>query len=147
MNRHVALLLLVTGAILAGACQPGPPSGCMEMGSSGDLRLTLCADPSPPYARETTQYRAILRDKESGQPIENGEGQIFADSRDGVKRYDALLPGQELGTYYAQLNYLTAGTWAAAIRFRRDSTQPLHEFHWQQDVREARDPAFPGDTL
>jgi hypothetical protein len=144
---HIARLLIVVGAVIIGACQPGPPSGCMEMGTSGDLRLTLCAEPSPPRARERIQYRAIVRDRESGQPIENGEGRIFADSRDGVKRWDVFLPGDELGTYYAQMNYLTAGNWSAGIQFRRDSTHPLVEFHWQQDVRPSREPAFPGDTL
>ena len=146
MKAHGARLLIPAAAIAVGACQPGPPSGCTEMGTSGDLRLTICADPSPPRARERIQYRAIIRDKDSGEPIENGEGQIYATSQDGVNRYDALLAGEELGTYYGELNFLTSGTWGVAIRFRRDSTTPLQVFDWQQDVHPSRDPAFPGDT-
>jgi hypothetical protein len=148
MNARIARLLVVAGAvIIATACEPGLPPNCMSKGTSGDLRLVLCSEPIFPYAREKTQYRAIIRDAESGEPIENGEGQIYATSRDGINRYDALLPGEEVGTYYGELNYLTAGQWGVAIRFRRDSTQPLWEFHWQQDVRSAREPAFPGDTI
>lgn len=146
MSTYLPRLVAAAGAMIVGACQPGPPTGCTEMGSAGDLRLTICASPSPPFAREKTQYRAIIRDKDSGEPIENGEGQIYASSRDGVNRYDALIQGAELGTYYGELNFLTAGTWGVAVRFRRDSTKPLHTFDWQQDVRPARDAAFPGDT-
>jgi hypothetical protein len=146
MKRHVARLLAVAGAMVIAACQPGLPIGCIEKGTSGDMRLTLCADPPFPYARERIQYRAIVRDKDSGEPIESGEGQIYVTSPDGVTRYDALVPGEELGTYYGELNYLTAGTWGAAVRFRRDSTKALFEWHWQQDVRSSRVPAFPGDT-
>ena len=146
MRWPVARLLAPAGAIVVGACQPGPPTGCTEMGTSGDLRLTICANPSPPLARQKTQYRAIIRDKDTGEPIESGEGQIYASSKDGVNRYDALLPGEQLGTYYGELNFVTAGTWGVAIRFRRDSTTPLHTFDWQQHVDPSRDPAFPGDT-
>jgi hypothetical protein len=117
------------------------------MGTSGDLRLTVCANPSPPVARQKVQYRAIIRDKDSGEPIENGEGQIYASSRDGVNRYDALLPGEQLGTYYGELSFVTSGTWGVAIRFRRDSTKPLQTFDWQQDVKPSREPVFPGDTV
>ena len=36
------------------------------------------------------------------------------------------------------MNYITAGDWAVAIQFRRDSTQKLERIDWMQDVHAAR---------
>jgi hypothetical protein len=146
MTAPLARILGVAVAVGAAACHPTTSPGCQEKGSAGDLRLTLCSEPAMPYAREEVRYRLIVRDRESGQPIENGEGRIFATSRDGVNRWDVFVAGEELGTYYAELRYLTAGTWAAAIQFRRDSTLPLERVDWMQDVLPSREAAFPGDT-
>jgi hypothetical protein len=79
-------------------------------------------------------YKVVVRDSKTGQPIEGGEGQIFASSRDGKDIWDSLVPGQELGTYYGTLNFITAGEWAVAVRFRRDSTKRLERLDWMQEV-------------
>jgi len=88
----------------------------------------------PPLAREKALYKVVVRDRESNQPVEQGEGQIFATSLDRVNTWDALTQGPELGTYYANLRFLTAGQWAVAIRFRPDSTKPLERIDWTQEV-------------
>ena len=67
-----------------------------------------------------------------------GRGQIFATSQDGIDAYDPLVKGQELGTYYATMQFITAGQWAVAIRFQRDSTRKLERMDWMQEVFPAR---------
>ena len=37
-----------------------------------DLTFRISSDPMPPRAREPILYKVVVRDKESGAPIENG---------------------------------------------------------------------------
>ena len=130
----------VAVALLIGVASCGPAPREAEFVARSDTFLfTITSEPIPPFAREPTLYKVIVRDKETRQPIEGGEGQIFATSQDGANTWDALLPGPELGSYYGTLRYVTSGTWAVAIRFRRDSTQALQRVDWTQDVLTARD--------
>ena len=49
--------------------------------------------------------------------------------------YNGLEPASELGTYKTTMNFVTAGLWAVAIQFRRDSTLPLQKTEqWTQEV-------------
>ena len=52
--------------------------------------------------------------------------------------YDGLERGPQPGTYFAKLNFLTAGEWAIGLQFRKDSTQKLDTMDWLQTVRNAR---------
>jgi hypothetical protein len=79
-----------------------------------------------------------VSDKETGEPIESGQGQIFATSSDGIDVFDPLVKGPELGTYYATMHFITAGQWAVAIRFQRDSTKKLERMDWMQEIFPAR---------
>jgi len=97
----------------------------------------------PPHARESITYKVIVRDRQTQQPIENGEGQIFANTRDGASTWDGFTNGPELGTYYGKLNFVIAGQWAMAIRFRRDSLHPLERVDWMQDVFNERPDSTP----
>ena len=119
------------------ACTPGPRD-LSHRGWTEDMEFRVLPDPAPPYARERITYKVVVRDSKTGQPIEGGEGQIFASSRDGKDIYDSLEPGPELGTYYGKLNFVTAGEWAVAIRFRRDSTKKLERLDWMQEVGASR---------
>lgn len=124
-------------AAVAAACQPGPRDLSMKF-LTGDMELRVLPDPVPPRARETVTYKVVVRDRETGEPIENGQGQIFATSQDQVDAYDPLVKGPELGTYYAKMHFITSGQWAIAIRFQRDSTKPLERMDWMQEVFPAR---------
>jgi hypothetical protein len=95
--------------------------------------------PVPPRAREQVRYKVVVRDRESRQPIETGEGRIFSSNRDEAKTWDGLRKGPEPGTYYGTLNYVTSGEWAIAIEFRRDSTSRLEKIEWMQEVLAARE--------
>ena len=135
--RRRRTLLAGAALVLAAACEPGPPVHELRL-SSESLQFIITADPSPPFAREATEYRVIVRDRETRQPIEGGQGQIYATSRDRANVYHPLGAGEELGSYYGRLNYVTAGEWAVAIRFRRDSLTRLETVEWYQEVRAAR---------
>jgi hypothetical protein len=129
--------VLILAATIVTACKSGPRDLSMPF-LTADMELRVLADPLPPRAREPIRYKVVVRDKETGEPIETGRGQIFATSQDGVDSYDPLVKGEELGTYYATMHYITSGQWAVAIRFQRDSTKPLERMDWMQEVFPAR---------
>jgi hypothetical protein len=110
---------------------------------STSYSFTIIPSHAPPYAREATLYKVVIRDRESRQPIETGEGQIYASNEERANTWDGFAKGAELGTYYGKLNFVTAGLWAVAIRFRRDSLHPLEKVEWMQDVLNERQPAVP----
>lgn len=131
---RIARLLAL--AVLVAACKPtgdGDKSDLRDW--TKDLAFRISTEPKPPRAREDILYKVVVRDKETGNPIEGGEGRIFATSRDGANTWDALTPGPEPGTYYGKLRYITAGDWAIAIQFRRDSLQVLQRIDWMQGVK------------
>jgi hypothetical protein len=134
--------LLSAAVALAVAC--GGETGPRPLRQITDSYLfTITPDQSPPYAREDILYKVLVRDRESRQPIDAGEGQIFANNRDGASTWDGLAKGPEIGTYYGKLNFVTSGDWAIAIRFRRDSTSKLERTDWMQDVLAERQPTTP----
>jgi hypothetical protein len=138
-----ARLLVVVAAVGLAACGPSSGARVSDIRGGETMALRISFDPSPAYAREKIQYRVVVQDRESGQPIENGWGQVYATSRDGKSVYDNLVAGTQLGAYFGSLNFLTSGTWAVAVRFRRDSLAPLETVEWMQEVHAERNPEFP----
>jgi hypothetical protein len=133
-------------ALTLGACAIAL-AGCQREARAPELRFwtdhfefRVSSEPVPPRARERVLYKVVVRDKDTKQPIEGGEGQIFGNNQDRQSAWDSFTPGPELGTYYATVRFITAGQWAMAIRFRRDSTKPLERMDWMQEVRNARGP-------
>jgi hypothetical protein len=110
---------------------------------SPTYRFTITSSQSPPHAREAILYKVVVRDRESSQPIETGEGQIYANNVERTSTWDGFAKAAELGTYYGKLNFVTAGTWAVAIRFRRDSVHALEKVEWVQEVFNERQAAVP----
>jgi hypothetical protein len=139
--RARVLASLVVAALTASGCQSGPRDLSMRL-LTEDMELRVLSDPVPPRAREPARYKVVVRDRETGEPIETGRGQIFATSQDQVDVYDPLVKGPELGTYYATMHFITSGQWAVAIRFQRDSTKPLERMDWMQEVFPARGEAI-----
>jgi hypothetical protein len=137
-----AAIVAVTLSAVQG-CRPSecaPPTLCQITKS---YHFTITPSEAPPYAREATLYKIVIRDRDSRQPIETGEGQIYASNVDRANTWDGFAKGAELGTYYGKLNYVTAGTWAVAIRFRRDSVSALETTEWMQDVLNERGGSNP----
>ena len=119
------------------SCGPSQPNTDIRMWTDS-LAFRISTDPLPPRANERIVYKVVVRDKKSGEPVEGGQGRIFAMSRDSARTWDALEPGPELGTYYATLRYITAGEWAIGLQFRRDTLHKIERMDWMQDVRAAR---------
>lgn len=136
--RLVAAVAAVTVAIVSGAC--GSPQGPPALRFwTDDIAYQVSTDPIPPHAREDVLFKVVVRDKASGQPIEGGEGRVYATSADGANVWDALTPGPQAGTYYGKLHFITAGNWAMGMQFRRDSTHgPIQKLDWRQEVSAAR---------
>lgn len=137
----IRIALRVAGlALLAvvAACGPSPSRPTDYRAMTDNYRLTVSSDPVPPHARERVLYKVSVKDKKTGQPITDGEGRIYAQSRDGVRTWDGLTPGPEVGTYYGTLRFITAGDWAIGIQFRRDSTAPLEKIDYMQAVANER---------
>ena len=135
--------LLVVMVLLAVACRPREDRERQLRLNSNSYAFTIVPSEAPPRARESTLYKVVVRDRKSRQPIETGEGQIFANNEAGAGTWDGFTKGAELGTYYGKLNFVTAELWAVAIRFRRDSLHPLEKVEWLQDVINERQPAVP----
>jgi hypothetical protein len=135
------LPVLLVAAVVAG-CAPQDPDAKLDTRLwTNDMAFRIRMTPRPPFAREDVIIRVVVTDKESGAPVENGEGRVYAMSRDSVNIYDGLERGPEPGTYYAKLRFVTAGEWAMGLQFRRDSTQNLQTMDdppWFQSVRNAR---------
>ena len=130
--RMRAAGLALASAIALG-CGPGPRAlDNRQWSDSFAFRITV--DPSPPRAIEDATYKIVVQDKKTGEPIETGEGRIFATSRDGANTDDGLAKAKEVGTYTGRLFFPTTGDWAVGLQFRRDSTQRLERVDWVQAV-------------
>jgi hypothetical protein len=116
-------LALLAGAVAA--CGPAEPPSTRAWTPSFEFRVTM--DPTPPHASEPTIFRVVVLDRETRQPIEGGEGQVFATSEDRVNRYDSFTPAPEAGTYTARITFVTAGDWKWNLRFRRDSLSAIEK--------------------
>ena len=128
-------------ALSAVACGDDRPPPLRQMSNS--YSYVISPDDVPPHARQDIHYVIQIFDRKTRQPIENGEGQLFASNNQGAKTWDGMTYGPEVGTYHAKLNYVIAGTWAVAIRFRRDSLRPLERIDWMQQVLDERPSSVP----
>ena len=139
MLRPLAFIAMVAGVL--GGCGPNPKATELRLWSD-NYAFRVTATPTPPLALEPIVYRIVVSDKKTGQPIETGEGRIFATSADRANSSDGLKKEKEVGTYSGRLFFATTGDWAAAIQFRRekDARMPLERVDWIQGVRPASEP-------
>jgi len=142
MRFVAARLILSLAATLLAGCGGDTGARASDIRGGQTMALRISFEPTPAAAREKIRYRVFVQDRDSGQPLENGWGQVYATSEDRKNVYDNLVPGAELGTYYGTLNFLTAGSWAVAVRFRRDSLSPLETVEWMQEIHGERNPEF-----
>jgi hypothetical protein len=139
MVRRIALLSLLMSALAS--CGTNPKATELRLWSD-TYAFRVKVDPMPPRALEPALYRVVIQDKKTGQPIEDGEGRIFATSADRANTNDGFKKEKEVGTYSARLFFATTGDWAAAIQFRREKNArlPLERVDWIQTVRPASEP-------
>ena len=131
-------LLVATLGVLVASVDCGPPRRPEIRQGSKSYLFNITSDPIPPYAREDVVYTVTVRDRESGQPIETGEGRIFANTIEGARTWDGFVKAPAVGTYKAKLRFVAAGQWAIGIQFHSDSTKPLEKTEWMQDVLQER---------
>lgn len=134
--------LLVAACILLAAC--GENKRATETrGWSDSYTFRVIPDMVPPKALEPIHFRVVVQDKKTGQPIETGEGRMFANSKDGAATNDGFTKEKEVGTYSAKLFFPVTGDWAIALQFRREKDPhiPLERIDWIQAVV---DPSPPG---
>ena len=132
-----ALVIAIVAASLL-ACGPkGAGTASTEYRAFTEhYAFNIASEPAPPHAREKTLFKIRVRDKNTSQPIEGGEGIIYGNTEDNSgKTWDSFTPGQAPGTYTAKLQFVIATNWALALQFRKDSTQPLEKVDtWYQTV-------------
>jgi hypothetical protein len=140
--RLVSMLLLVAAPIGAMACDSGNNAPAGELRFVTDsFEVRISPESLPTRALEPVYWRVVVRDKNTGTPIQGGQGRVFATSRDTKTISNGLAETGELGTYRTQLMYVTAGLWAHGLQFRRDSTLPLQRTQdWTQDILSADEP-------
>lgn len=132
-RRAGLFALCMVAAAITSACGPNPRAlDNRQWSDSFAFRITI--KPSPPRSIEDATYKVVVQDRKTGEPIETGEGRIFASSQDGANTDDGLAKGKEVGTYYGRLFFPTTGDWAVGLQFRRDSTQRLERVDWVQTV-------------
>jgi hypothetical protein len=142
-GRRVSALMLATTLVAVTLSCDGDRKPVEMYYPTKTYAITISPSVSPPHAREDILWKIVVRDRRTRQPIEEGEGQIYANTREGPRTWDALVYGEhEVGTYYGKLNFTVSGLWAMAIRFRRDSLHPLETINWMQDVLAER-----GDSI
>lgn len=128
-----ALAVLLAVAVLGCTSTKGPRPHQRLFTDTYSIQVWM--DPSPPRALEEITFRIVVRDKESGEPLDAGEGQIFATNEDRKNVDNGFTKTPEVGTYTSKLMFVTAGTWAVGLRFRKDSTSSLERANdWMQEV-------------
>ena len=122
------------GLLLVGADACGPPKRPEIRSGTKSYLMNITSEPIPPRAREDVVYTVTVKDRKTGQPIDLGEGRIFANTIDGARTFDGFVKAPAVGVYTAKLRYVKAGQWAVGIQFHSDSTKPLEKTEWMQDV-------------
>ena len=128
-------MLVAAAALATAACGPGRKS-TETPGWSDHYSFRVTPDVIPPRALEPIHFRVYVQDKKTGQPIETGEGRMFATSKDGASTNDGFTKEKEVGTYSAKLFFPVTGDWAMALQFRaqKDPHMPLERIDWIQAV-------------
>lgn len=140
-----ATFLAGTSVALAACGGKSTPPEIREY--TDDLAFRISAVPAPPVAEEMTVIKVVVLDKTTGQPIQNGQGRVFATSQEHAQASDGLTKGQEVGTYYAHIRFPVSGDWAFGLQFRRDSASKLERTQdWQQEILPAPPLGQKSDT-
>jgi hypothetical protein len=134
MRQAAARSAAALALVLAVAASCGPPKKPQLRQGTENYMFVITSDPVPPHAREDIVYTIVVKDRKTGQPIETGEGRIFANTREGARTWDGFTKAPQVGTYSAKLNFVSSEQWAVGIQFHSDSTKPLEKTEWMQDV-------------
>ncbi len=132
---RVAAAVLLMGTLAVTAC--GSADHQLELRQGTDsYKFVITSDPIPPHAREDVIYTVKVTDRKTGQPVETGEGRIFANTgmNGGPRTFDGFQKAPQVGVYTAKLNYVSSEQWAVGIQFHSEASKPLEKTEWMQDV-------------
>ena len=132
------------GMLIVG-CDAGPRPTSELRFVTDSFVIRVAAESTPTRALEPTYWRVIVHHRETGTPIQGGQGRVFATNRDRKTVSNGLEETGELGTYRTNLMFVTAGDWAMGLQFRTDSLQPLQRTQdWTQGIVAAAEPGASG---
>jgi hypothetical protein len=133
--------MLVAAGFIVAACDAGTPPKNELKFTTDDFVIRVEPEERPTRALEPTHWRVVVHDLKSGTPIQGGQGRIFATNADHKTVANGFAETGELGTYRTNLMFVTAGIWAMAIQFRKDSTKALQKTQdWTQTIFQADEP-------
>jgi hypothetical protein len=141
--------VFAASAVVLAACGPRTERDLAIKQATQSYRFEILADSLPPYANEDIHYRITVIDRSTNQPVQNGEGQIYAQGSASGRpyTYDGLAYGPEVGVYHAKLRFAVPAErgmpWQMGLRFHRDSLSPLEVTNWSQQVLPERDNIKP----
>ncbi len=140
-HLHRAAAAAVGGLLLVGCGPVESRRNELRLGTD-DFVIRVSPETRPTRALDTIYWMVTVHDAKTGLPIQGGQGRIFGTNQDRKTVSNGLEETEELGTYRSHLMFVTAGMWAMAIQFRRDSTQVLQKTQdWTQDILTADEPA------
>ena len=147
VRRLGGVVLAVAAGALSAGCDAGRPPIRELRFRTDSFVIRVSPETTPTRALEPVYWRVVVHDRDTGAPIQGGQGRIFATNKDMKTVSNGFEETGELGTYRSHLMYVTAGMWAMAIQFRRDSTQVLQKTQdWTQDILAAEEPGMNIET-
>ncbi len=154
-RRLFPLAAIFAAVSLMSACGPQAPQRTELRLVTDDFVIRVSPENTPTRALDPIYWRVVVHERSTGKPVEGGQGRIFGTNSDRKTTSNGLEETDELGTYRSNLMFVTAGMWAMAVQFRRDSTEPLQKTQdWTQDILKAEEPGKieppsigPEDTL
>jgi hypothetical protein len=136
-SNHLSQIVAAIGLLAAGGCgSTQAPSELRQSTHSYQFSITVPA--GPPIAADSVTYIIAVRDRNNDQPIETGEGRLFA--RSGEQIVAPLIKAPQVGQYRATIQFPHAGDWVLGIRFRSPGATEMELTQWGQQVRTAEGP-------
>ena len=119
--------------LLLGACWRDGSSECREwrQGTAG-YKFVIISPTVAPAVEDSVAYRLSVLNRSTGQPVEDGEGHLFA--RAGETVTANLMKAPQVGQYLATIRFPRAAEWSVTLRFRERTAKAFEETQWLQSV-------------
>jgi hypothetical protein len=127
-----AAAVLVPALLLSSACSAPRGNRVLSQGTLSYL-LEITTPGTPPRVGEAVTYAFFVRDRKTGQPIEAGEGHVFA--RAASDLVATLVKAPQVGRYQATLRFPRGGGWQVGVWFRDSSAGSAELTRWSQQVQ------------
>jgi hypothetical protein len=128
----VRCILAAFSLLASSACTGAPVPNELRQGTPSYL-FSIAVPDVTPIAQDDVTYVISVRSRSTGQPIETGEGRLFA--RSGEQIVQPLINAPQVGQYRATVRFPHAGGYVLGIRFRESPAQELELTRWSQQVR------------